>query len=365
MAAGMRESKTRVVMESLLREMETQRIPIGGRLPSESELMAQFAVSRTTIRQALAALSSDGLVAREQGRGTFRVHPAERRRDGQRSLLVGVWFNWPSGPLYGPILDGIREELALWGYHAVLEGGLAAGAEQQGIRNLIGKNLDGFIVSPSSDPTDDHRPLREILDRRLPLVLIDKRPPGCDADLVTTNSRLGAEQLVSHLLALGHRRIGFVGTAEVSTVEERRQGYRLTMRRHGLLVDPAWMKVSADVYADHGRKAAHELLALAPDRRPTAVFGVNDPIAETVADVARQLGLRVPEDLSVVGFDAAGFDLNEQPWLTTYAQPKARIGQQATLLLMARLEDRESPIQTVLLDGQLRVGESTAPCVGS
>jgi GntR family transcriptional regulator, arabinose operon transcriptional repressor len=361
MTSVARESKTRLLKDSLLREMNEQLIPIGARLPSESELMTRFAVSRTTVRQALAELSNEGFIAKQQGRGTFRISPEERRRRGEHSMLVGVWFNWPSGPLYGPMLDGVRSELGHWGYHAVLEGGLESGAEKQGICSLIRKGLDGFIVSASSDPFDSHEPILEILKRRVPLVLIDKRLPGCEADLVSTNSRLGGEQLVSHLIELGHRRIAFVGTANVSTVEERLQGYRLTMQKYSCAVDPEWMKISDTVYADHGRRAARELLSLPSDRRPTAVFGANDPIAETVAQVARELGLSVPGDLSVVGFDAAGFNLEQPAWLTTYAQPKYRIGQQAAQLLMRRIHNPVPHIETVLLEGELVVRQSTAP----
>lgn len=356
-----RESKTRQIKDCLLREMTEHRIPIGAQLPSESKLMAEFCVSRTTVRQALAELTSEGFIAKQQGRGTFRIAPAERRQRGERSMLVGVWFNWPSGPLYGPMLDGIRSELVHWGYHAVLEGGLESGAERQGIRSLVRKGLDGFIVSPSSDPSDSHEPIIEILRRQVPLVLIDKRLPGCEADLVSTNSRLGAEQLVSHLVDLGHRRIAFVGTANVPTVEERLQGYRMTLQKHGQTVDPAWVKVSPEVYADHGRKAAEELLSLPATNRPTAVFGANDPIAETAAKVARGMGLEVPGDLSVVGFDDAGFNLGEGLWLTTYAQPKYRIGQQAAQLLMRRIQNPGPSIETVLLEGELVLRRSTAP----
>lgn len=356
-----KESKTRLLKDCLLREMTEQRIPIGARLPSESELMARFAVSRTTVRQALAELTNEGFIAKQQGRGTFRISPEERRRRGEHSMLVGVWFNWPSGPLYGPMLDGVRSELGHWGYHAVLEGGLETGAEKQGISSLIRKGLDGFIVSPSSDPFDSHQPIVEILERRLPLVLIDKRLPGCEADLVATNNRLGAEQLVSHLAALGHRRIGFIGTANVSTVEERFQGYRMTLQKHGVTIDPAWTIVTDEVYSDHGRQAAEAMLSLAPGRRPTAVFGANDPIAETVADVARKLGLCIPQDLSVVGFDAAGFNLEQPAWLTTYAQPKYRIGQQAAQLLMRRIHNPVPHIETVFLEGELVQRQSTAP----
>ncbi|MEP0843854.1 MAG: GntR family transcriptional regulator [Phycisphaerae bacterium] len=341
--------------------MNEQVIPIGGRLPSESQLMSRFSSSRTTVRQALSELASEGFISKRQGVGTFRIAPADRPGRVQRSMLVGVWVNWPSGPLYGPILDGIRGELALWGYHVVVEGSLEAGSEHRGVLSLIRKGMDGFIVSPSSDPSDSHAPIGEILERRIPLVLIDKRLPGCETDLVATNSRLGAEDLVSHLVELGHRRIGFIGTANVSTVEERLQGYRVTLLRNRLPVQPEWIKVSSEVYADYGRQAARELLSLPLGQRPTAIFGANDPIAETAADVARGLGLRVPEDVSVVGFDSAGFGLEESDWLTTYAQPKYRIGQQAAALLMRRLHNPTPGIETVLLEGELIRRSSTAP----
>lgn len=355
------KSKASSVRDFLLMEMTEHRIPVGGRLPSEAELMERFSVSRTTVRQALSSLTSDGLVERRQGSGTYRVSPGSRRRPSERSLLAGVWFNRPTGPFYGPMAAGIRDELTLWDYHAVFEGGTETGAQRRGIDSLVRKGMDGFIVSPSSDPGDPHDPIVEILNRKLPLVLIDKRLPHYQTDLVCTNNQLGAERLTHHLIDLGHRRIGFIGTRGVSTVEDRVRGFRMMMIRHDLPIDPRWSEVSEEVYVDYGRKAAQRILSLPPENRPTAIFGVNDPIAETVSEVARQMGLHVPKDLSVVGFDNAGFDVDQRPWLTTYAQPTYRIGQQAAQLLMRRIQEPVSQTETILLEGRLVVRESTAP----
>jgi DNA-binding LacI/PurR family transcriptional regulator len=354
------QPKYNEVKQHLLTQMMERAIPFGSRLPSETELMHQFSVSRTTVRQALAQLTSEGLVERRQGSGTYRVNPLLSRQAPKRSMLVGVWFNRPASLLYGPMVAGIREELAYWDYHAVIEGGIETGDEKRGILSLVGKGLDGFIVSPSSDPADPHDPLVEIIRRGLPLVLVDKRLDNYQADLVSTHNLLGAEVLVKHLLGLGHRRIGFIGTKGVSTVEDRLRGYELAMKRAGVSIAPEWVEVAEDVYQDYGRSAAARMLSQAGRRRPTAVFGANDPVAETIAEVARAKGLDVPSGLSVVGFDDAGFGTDRAPWLTTYAQPTCGIGQQAVRLLMARLQNPARQTETVLLEGKLIERISTA-----
>jgi DNA-binding LacI/PurR family transcriptional regulator len=190
---------------------------------------------------------------------------------------------------------------------------------------------------------------------------VDKRLDGYQADQVGTNNQLGAEIMVKHLLALGHRRIGFIGTKGVSTIEDRLRGYELTLRRAGIAIPPEWVEATADVYGDYGRAGAMRMLSRPAGQRPTAVFGGNDPVAETVAQAARELGLEVPGDLSVVGFDDAAFHAEQTSWLTTYAQPTFLIGQQAVRLLMARLQKPARQTETNLLEGKLIERASTAP----
>jgi LacI family transcriptional regulator len=285
-------------------------------------------------------------------------------------MLVGVWFNVPGGPFYGPVAAGIRKELARWGYHAVFEhGGVERGAERRGIEDLVRKNLDGFIVAPSDKPADDHGPLTELIDRDVPVVLVDRLLPGQDADLVTTNGERGGEEIVEYLIELGHRRIGFIGPAGLSTIDARLEGCRLAMQDHGLPIDDAWIRLTDKTAFDYGREAAEEILAMPPDRRPTAVFGANDATAQTVAKVARERSLRIPEDLSVAGFDnidVAGFEhigigLADAIQLTTYAQPKEHMGQQAARLLMRRIQEPSGRPVIVLLEGELVIRSSTAP----
>ncbi len=357
-----RRARTATLKDHLLQEMSEHRIPLGGRLPSESELMTQFSLSRSSVRQVLSELSIAGWVERRQGKGTFRATGGRAVPASERSMLVGVWFNWPSGPLYAPIMQGIREGLAEWGYHAVFEdGGFDVGAEARGVEALVHKRFDGFIVAPSSNSRDDHAPLLQLVEQQVALVLVDRLLPGCNTDLVTTANELGAEQIVRHLIDLGHRRIAFVGPGGLSSVDDRIRGYRLTMRRMGLTMDDAWLQTGQSVGEDCGRSATQTLLSLPDDRRPTAIFGANDVIGETVAMVARERGLRVPENLSVAGFDDIIPTTANAPWLTTYAQPKHRIGVQAARLLLQRISTPATNFITMVLEGNLVVRTSTAP----
>ncbi|MBE7560602.1 GntR family transcriptional regulator [bacterium] len=374
-AAGLREHLTVALRENL--------IPVGGRLPTEKALMDQFSLSRTTVRKVLRDLEMEGLIERQQGRGTFRT--AGRRRAG-RLWLTGVWFNWLGGPHWGPMIEGIRDEMAHARYHCVFEvGGLNAGDEDRGIASLVRKDLDGFIVAPSSNPDDDHAPLIELIERRVPLVLIERALPGYDVDLVTTYHELGAEECVSFLFEMGHRRIAYFGIEGLRARDGRLVGYTTAMARHDLRFDPEWIKVHPRVTLSGApnldeeqwittvagtrverslcRRSVRELISLPAERRPTAVFAINTTLAEFLIEELSQHGLRVPEDLSVVAFGEAGHPERHEPesQLTTYAQPNYALGQQAARLLIQRMDAPAEPRRTVLLQGRLHVGASTRP----
>jgi len=247
------------------------------------------------------------------------------------------------------------------------------------------KGLDGFIVAPSTEgPEDNHGLLAALIERGLPVVLVDQMVPGHESDLVTTNQRLGAQAVVNHLIELGHRRIAFVGLRGVSTTEDRLRGYRRTMQAHDLAVDPAWVQFADNVNKDTGRQAAKALFSLPREQRPTAIFGANDWIAMSVAMVAGEQGLHVPENVSIAGFDGIHlhvgpeaplfvkqrpfalvspetFGFGEAGWLTTYVQPTHEIGREAATLLLERIEEPKRPVLHVLLSGELMKGKSTAP----
>jgi DNA-binding LacI/PurR family transcriptional regulator len=375
-------SSAALLRRHLLNEMSENRIRPSERLPAENSLMERFAVTRSTVRRVLNSLAIEGLVERRRGSGTYRVL---RPVPTTRSMLAGVWFTWPSGSYWSPIAKGIRDELARWQYHCVIEvGGTDTGDERQGIEALMRKGLDGFIVAPSLNPADDHRPLQDLIERNVPLVLVDLNNFGYRTDYVATHRELGAEEVVRHLVGLGHRRIAYFGIEGVSGPDGREQGYRQTMSMYRLPVNPIWVHVHKRLSREEAqsrptenvvltgagsriclegcRKSVDMMLSGPPEQRPTAVFAVNDVMADVFVKLAGQRGLEVPRDISVAGFaDASRRDTGATSWLTSYVQPTYTIGREAARLLIRRIEDPLAGTCTVLLQGVLVQGASTAP----
>jgi DNA-binding transcriptional MocR family regulator len=128
MSAGEHPSRSRLLKNLLRDRIMHSRNSVSGHPPSEAELMEEFSVSRATVHQVFSELSLEGLIEKQKGRGRTRTHAKQSRRPAHRSMLVGVWFNWPLAPPFELIAEGILCELQMWKYNAVFgAGGLEVG----------------------------------------------------------------------------------------------------------------------------------------------------------------------------------------------------------------------------------------------
>lgn len=199
----------------------------------------------------------------------------------------------------------------------------------------------------------------EAYQRERPIVLIDDKSENVDYPTVGAANVDGALQATRYLLALGHRRIGFItGDRRLSAASERIDGYCQALRDAHVPVDPALI-VEGDFLQSGGYRAALAMLAL-PDP-PTAIFASNDEEAFGVMDAVRQSGLRVPEDISLVGFDDVPAAARVRPSLTTVHQPLTRMGKAAAEMLLNLLDGRPLTNKLVLLTAPLIVRESCSP----
>jgi LacI family transcriptional regulator len=234
--------------------------------------------------------------------------------------------------------------------------------EARYLRLLVERQVDGVLLVPAGNPGASARLLR---DHQVPLVILDRRVPRRRIDTVRCDSEGGAFELTQHLIALGHRRIGVLtGRRTISTSLDRVAGVRRALEESGLTLDDRlvrWGRFNfGDLNLADGRQMALDVLS-ASDDPPTALFAANNFIAFGAVRAIHELGLRMPEDISIVAFDDLPADWVSDPFLTVAAQPAYDIGRRAAELLIDRLTgERTRTGESVILPFEVIVRRSTA-----
>lgn len=315
-------------------------------------------VSTATVSRALA------------GSGPVRADVAARVRAAARSLayepnriarslrarttrLAGVLIPDVQNPFFTAVVRGVEDVLHAGGWTLLLgNSDDHPEREMSCLATLRAEGAAGVVLVPGLEASA----YQAILGRGLPIVAIDRAPEGLDVDRVTVANVEGARRAVAHLISLGHRRVGLIGgPAGLSTAVERRQGYEAALAGAGLR--RASRRIEAGDFRPSGGRAAMERL-LARAEPPTAVFVTNDLMTLGVYEAIRARGLRVPEDVAVVGFDDAPWAEWLHPPLTTVAQPAYELGATAARLLLERLQAPRRPTRSVVLETRLVVRAS-------
>jgi GntR family transcriptional regulator, arabinose operon transcriptional repressor len=344
----------------------------GSWLPSETRLAGEFGVSRGTLRQALASLRGDGFIKPVAGRGSLVTHGSPSRPE-RRGRAVGVVVPSVAQPYVPDLLGWIEDELHGRGY-AMLVGSSGATREQQAgrIHRILDEGASGLIAYPV-DYEPDPALFAHLGERRFPLVLIDRHLVGVATDAVLPDNVGGAYAAVSHLAELGHRRIAFVSTDNLSTtsVAERLLGYQQALTAHDIPVDDRLICAELPVASrwpravTGGVKGHAALIGRFVERqRPTAVFTLHDYLAADVLEAADRLGLRVPEDIALASFDDDPAAASLAVPLTAVRQPREQLGRLAAKLVVDRIEGRRTETARIVLPTELIVRHSSGLAVG-
>jgi LacI family transcriptional regulator len=256
-------------------------------------------------------------------------------------------------PFSAELLKGAGAAIRERGYELIVYSGSGHGKDNSGwerryISRLGGTLTDGIIlVTPTVVDVDDGTPL----------VAVDPHTGPSNLPSVHSDNLAGAITATRHLLELGHRRIGFLaGRPDLESARQREQGYCRALSDAGLPVDTNLIRVG-DYDLEMSQEPARQLLTL--DDRPTAIFAANDLSAMQTMHVARTLGLAIPRDVSVVGFDNIPESALIEPPLTTIDQSIQEMGRRAVELLIAVVEGETGPNQQVTLPTRLIVRQST------
>src|SRR5262249_48399131 len=330
---------------------------------TELDLAEEHQISRGTVRQAMSALVNEGLLERVRGRGTFvrPLPPAALPSPRAAERRIGLVLAHSSGSqLDLDILIGVEHAAKSRGYQVSF-----AYAEEnleeldRDIARLRADLVAGLIIFPVSDATYDESIWRLSADR-IPFVLVDRYFSDLDSDYVVADNVGGGYRATEHLLILGHTRLGFVYASYASllttSVRDRWEGYRRALHEYGQPYDESlvfqWPAVSQS-----GAPDIADQFLLRGDR-PSALFAVNDAVALELLRTAQRVGLRVPEDLALVGFDDLNFAAHLSPPLTTVAQPRMDVGLRAGHLLLNRIEGHGGPPRHIELPTSLIDRES-------
>ena len=359
---GIRRPKYQELIDALSNDISSGRYKPGQKLPSEAGLVKKFQTSRITVGRALRELQQKGLIERVAGSGSYV------RGELERGLLFGLLIpDLGETEIFDPICHGIANAPEA-GDHACLGSYRSAREQQSGavlaaLSAVHSRRVTGVFFAPLEFEGEATKTNRRILnafrEANIPVVLLDRRPSAMPervrADLVGLNNRQAGFVATEHLAQLGcTKRIGFIAyQAAEATVEGRMAGYRDALRKYGL----------QDVSEPSAQIGANDRIDLPGGDLPKgeeieAFVCVNDHVAGVLMHAFLSRGVRIPQDIRLVGIDDVKYASLLPVPLTTVRQPCPAIGQAAMQAMLGRIASPKAPSREILFDGELVIRRS-------
>ncbi len=272
-----------------------------------------------------------------------------------RTKPIGMLVTTSTNPFFGEVVKGVERSCYHQGYNLILCN--TEGDNQRmkaSINTLLQKRVDGLLLMCST--LEGER--LDVFDRYpdIPIVVMDWGPILFASDKIQDNSLQGGYMAAKHLIECGHKEIGCItGPLIRHQAQMRYEGYKRALAEAGIAINPDWI-VESDFECEGGYQAFEKLYQRG--KLPSALFVSNDMMAMGVIQAASQRGLRVPDDLSLIGYDDVHIAKFMTPALTTIHQPKYRLGKAAVDTLLYRLENPDTTAQVVQLEPTLVVRNS-------
>lgn len=275
---------------------------------------------------------------------------------GKKTYTLGLLVPDISNPFFAEVARAVEDQGHQLGYSLII---CSTDNKDERVERYVAllqqKSVDGMIIGTG---VDNKELLHPLLEQRMPIALIAREMPALPVHTVVVDDFVGGVLAAGHLLGLGHKRVAVLAEQpKVSSSRERVRGFEETIAEAGLALDRSRVK-HCDYGVEDGRRKTLELLREV--ERPTALFCCNDWLAIGALQAAKELAIRVPEELSIVGFDNTVLASVTSPPLTTVAQPIEPMGQMAVNLLIQELQKELNIKQRIVLRPELTVRGSTA-----
>ncbi|AUZ28752.1 GntR family transcriptional regulator [Bacillus subtilis] len=331
------------------------------KIPTENELMQQFGVSRHTIRKAIGDLVSQGLLYSVQGGGTF-VASRSAKSALHSNKTIGVLTTYISDYIFPSIIRGIESYLSEQGYSMLLTStNNNPDNERRGLENLLSQNIDGLIVEPTKSAlqTPNIGYYLNLEKNGIPFAMINASYAELAAPSFTLDDVKGGMMAAEHLLSLGHTHMMGIFKADDTQGVKRMNGFIQAHRERELFPSPD-MIVTFTTEEKESRLLEKVKATLEKNSKamPTAILCYNDEIALKVIDMLREMDIKVPEDMSIVGYDDSHFAQISEVKLTSVKHPKSVLGKAAAKYVIDFLEHKKPKQEDVVFEPELIIRQS-------
>lgn len=355
------QSKYIVIYNDIKHKIVSGIVKPGDKIPSEQDLSIEYGVSRHTVRRALSILQNNGLIDTEQGSGSYC---SGRFMNHEKSHNIAVVTTYISDYIFPSLIQGIECVLSKSGYTILLKRtGNCQENERTVLEDILSKNIDGLIIEPSkSEIYCMNESQYAALERRgIPYVFIQGvYPQMLDKPYIMLDDAMGTYKTTKYLLDLGHKHLIGIFKIDDRQGMERFKGYVKSLTDAGITFDPD--RVILFHTEDRSIKPSMVLEKMLRDKvQIDGIVCYNDEIALQVYQKIMELGMHVPEDVSITGFDYSGLAVNGPIKLTTATHPKQKLGEMAAELLLEKIDgitENHTKVMRIV-HPELVVGEST------
>ncbi|PLS01047.1 GntR family transcriptional regulator [Neobacillus cucumis] len=365
-----KKTKHLLVKDTIKEWITNGEIKPGDKIYSENELVKMFGVSRHTVRQAVGDLVHEGWLYREQGAGTFcsnRMIDSEGQSQKQsrtvNSKNIGVITTYISDYIFPSIIKGIESYLTEKGYSLTFsctDNNIEK--EKQCLESMLSRNVDGLIIEPtkssSFNPNINH--YLELEQLKIPYLMINQFYSQLNPPHLVVNDEKGGFLATEHLIKLGHKKILGIFKSDDLQGVRRMQGYIQAHRENDLTLSPDLILTFSTGELDHSRRKLEDLLS-SNDSRPTGIICYNDQVALFVLNILRELNLKIPEDISIVGYDDSYLAEATETKLTSVSHPKMQMGMEAAKWIVAAVERQNNNHHSIVYEPELVIRNSTGP----
>ncbi|MFF2446355.1 GntR family transcriptional regulator [Neobacillus sp. NPDC058068] len=364
------QTKHSMVKEKIKEWITSGVVKPGDKIYSENELVKMFNVSRHTVRLAVGDLVHEGWLHREQGAGTFCSNrliesKVQNKKTAANSKNIGVITTYISDYIFPFIIRGLESYLADQGYSLTLAAtNNDIEKEKQCLQNMLSRNIDGLIVEPtkSSNFNPNVNYYLELEQKNIPYLMINQYYPQLHPPYIIVNDEQGGFIATDHLIKLGHEKIvGIFKTDDLQGVY-RMQGFIRSFRENNIPFFPE-MILTYSTEDKEGLQEKVKNFLLASKNKPSGIICYNDQLALLVLNVLRDLKIRVPEDISIVGYDDSYLAEASEVKLTSIKHPKIDMGIAAAKWIIAAIENRneeDAHPKSIVYEPELVIRNSTS-----